>query len=282
MAVVLAGLAAAVGVAGAWEALAAVEQATLARAVGRWAAPLRAARQEGRSPSAAERRRLALMGAGALLSGGWLVSGPLAGALCATAGPVAVRRLLHARRERWRADLARGAPDAARALADALAGGHAVRGALGVAAEGGVPGAAGRELQAAASALALGAGTEEVLERVRARAGDRAWDSIVAAILLQREAGGDLASLLRSIAGRLEEAGRLEADARSATAQARFTAWLVALLPAGAAVLAELARPGYLASLLRAPLAPLMLGAAAVCQLVACVAIRRIARLGAR
>ena len=174
---------------------------------------------------------------------------------------------MRARRERWRAELARAAPAAARALADALAGGHAVRGALAVAAEGGVPGAAGAELRAAARALALGARTEDVLERLRARAGAPAWDTIVAAILLQRDAGGDLAGLLRSIAAGLEEAARVEADARSATAQARFTAWLVALLPVGAAALAELADPGYVAALLRAPLAPWLLGAAAVCQL---------------
>jgi tight adherence protein B len=280
MAIVLAGLAGALAVAGAWEALAAVEQAAMARALGRWAAPLRAARSDGRSPTALERRRLALVGAGALLAGGWLVAGPLIGTLCAAAGPLGVRRLVRARRERWRADLARGAPDAARAVADALSGGHAVRGALGVAAEGGVGGAAGRQLSAAARALQLGARTEDVLERLRARAADPAWDTIVAAILLQRDTGGDLAALLRSIAARMEEAGRVEADARSATAQARFTAWLVALLPAGAAVLAELARPGYIGSLLRAPLAPWMLGAAATCQLVAWVAIRRIAGMG--
>jgi tight adherence protein B len=145
MTIVLAGVAGALAVAGVWEALAAIEQAAMARALGRWAAPLRAARSDGRSPTAPERRRLGLVGAGALLAGGWLVAGPLIGVLCAAAGPLGVRRLVRARRERWRADLARGAPDAARAVADALSGGHAVRGALGVAAEGGVPGAAGRE-----------------------------------------------------------------------------------------------------------------------------------------
>jgi tight adherence protein B len=281
-AALIAGLAGALGVVGAWEALAAVEQAALARAFARWAAPLRAARREGRSPTVVERRRLALVGAGVLLAGGWIVAGPVAGAVCAAAGPLAVGRLLRARRERWRADLARGAPAAARALAEALAGGHSVRGALGVAAEGGVPGAAGRELLAAARALALGARTDDVLEGLRTRARDPAWETIVAAILLQRDAGGDLAGLLRSIAERLEESARVEAEARSATAQARFTAWLVASLPLGAAILAELARPGYVGSMLRAPLAPFMLGAAGACQLVACLAIRRIARMGER
>jgi tight adherence protein B len=280
IAVALAGLAGALAVVGAWEVLAAVEQAALARAVGRWAGPLRAARREGRAPTAPERRRLALVGAGALLAGGWLVAGPVAGAACAAAGPAAIGRIVRARRERWRADLARGAPHAARAMADALAGGHAVRGALAVAADGGVAGAAGRELAAAGRALALGARTADVLEALRLRARDPAWDTIVAAILLQRDAGGDLAGLLRAIACGLEEAARMEADARSATAQARFTAWLVALLPVGAALLAELARPGYVGALLRAPLAPWLLAAAAVCQLVACGLIRRIARVG--
>ncbi len=280
LAVALAGLAGALGVAGAWEALAAVEQAAVARTVAGWLAPLRALRREGRAPTAPERRRLALVGAGVLLAGGWLVAGALAGVACAAAGPLGARALVRARRERWRADVGRGAPQAARALADALAGGHGVRGALAVVAEGGVPGAAGRELAAAAGALALGARTEDALERLRARAASPAWDTLVAAIALQREAGGDLAALLRSIAGGLEEAARVEADARAATAQARFTAWLVALLPVGAASLAALAHPGSLASLAAAPGAPWLLGAAAACQLVAWTLIRRIARVG--
>ena len=280
LAVALAGLAGALAVAGAWEALAAIEQAAPARVIARWLEPLGAVRREGHAPTPPERRRLALVGAGALLAGGWLVAGPLAGAACAAGGPLGVGRLVRARRERWRAELARAAPVAARALADALAGGHAVRGALAVAAEGGVPGAAGAELRAAARALALGSRTEDMLERLRARAGAPAWDTIVAAILLQRDAGGDLAGLLRAIAGGLEEAARVEADARSVTAQARFTAWLVALLPVGAAVLAELADPGYVVALLRAPLAPWLLGAAAACQLLACALINRIARVG--
>jgi tight adherence protein B len=280
LAVGLAGLAGALAVAGAWEALAAVEQAAPARVIGRWLEPLGALRREGRSPTMPERRRLALVGAGALLAGGWLLAGPVAGAACAAAGPLGVGRLVRARRERWRADVARAAPGAARALADALAGGHAVRGALAVVADGGVPGAGGAELRAAARALALGARTDDVLERLRRRAGAPAWDTIVAAVLLQRDAGGDLAGLLRAIAGGLEEAARVEADARSATAQARFTAWLVALLPVGAAALVELADPGYVVTLLRAPLAPWLLGAAAICQLAACALISRIARPG--
>jgi tight adherence protein B len=276
----LAGLAGALGVAGAWEALAAVEQAAVVRAVARVLAPLRAAGREGREPSAPERRRLALTGAAALLAGGWLVAGPLAGLAAAAAGPWLVRRLLAARHARWRAELGRGAPAAARAMADALAGGHAIRGAIAAAAAGGgVTGPAGAELRDAARAFELGERTDAVLERLRRRAADNRWDTIVAAILLQRDAGGDLARLLRTIAAAQEDAARVEADARSLTAQARFTAWLVTLLPAGAALLAELAHPGYAVSLVRTPLTAVLLVVAVGCQVTAGILVRRIARL---
>jgi len=276
----LAGLAGALGVAGAWEALAAVEQAAVVDGVARVLAPLRAAGRAGREPSPPERRRLALVGAACLLAGGWLVVGPLAGAAAAAAGPWLLGRLVAARRARWRAELARGAPAAARAMADALAGGHAVRGAVAAAGrDGGLPGAAGAELRAAAQAFELGERTEVVLERLRRRAGTPRWDTIVAAILLQRETGGDLARLLRTIAAAQEDATRVEADARSLTAQARFTAWLVTLLPAGAALLAELAQPGYLASLVHSPLTFALVALAGGCQVVAGVLVRRIARL---
>jgi tight adherence protein B len=116
-----------------------------------------------------------------------------------------------------------------------------------------------------------------VLDDLRRRARDPAWDTLTAAILLQAGAGGDLAALLRGLAERLDQARRDAADARSATAQARFTAWLVAALPAGAAVLAELASPGFLAGLAAQPLTAALAGLSLALQLVAIVAIRRIA-----
>jgi tight adherence protein B len=100
-------------------------------------------------------------------------------------------------------------------------------------------------------------------------------------MLLQRDAGGDLAGLLRGSAAALEEADRLERDARAATAQARFTGLLVSVLPLAAAGLAELARPGYLGSLLRSPLTLWLGGCAVAFQLAALLLIHRLARVKA-
>jgi tight adherence protein B len=168
----------------------------------------------------------------------------------------------------------------ARAIGDALSGGHSIRGALGEAARGGgVPAPAGRELDAVAHALDLGDELDDALARLRARARSPAYDLLVAAILLQREAGGDLAGLLREIAGSLEAAARAARDARTATAQARFTGLLVAGLPLGALALGETADPGSLVSLLRSPLTAAMVVAALVLQGLGLLTIRRLSRV---
>lgn len=276
-AVLLAAGAGSVAVLAAWDLIGAVEHggALLLRAL----RPLAAPATDVPSTTRGERRRLALLVASVLLGAGWLVGGATLGLLLAGAGPVAVRALLARRRRRWEAALLAAAPSVARSVADAIAGGHSVRGALVEAARGGgVTGPAGAELRAAAQALELGEGTELVLDRLRRRGRAPAYDTLVAAILVQRDAGGDLARLLRDLASSLEAAVRLERDARAATAQARFTGGLVAALPLGAVALAELAQPGYLGSLARFPLSAALLVAATVLQVAGLVAVRRLGR----
>ena len=274
-AVWLAAGAAGVGVAGAWEALAAVERTRVAAAVARVLEPLARAGREGRVPTAPERRRLWAVAAAALLAAGWLVGGIVLGFVAASAGPAAVFAATRARRRRWREELRRSAPSCARAMADALGAGRSIRTAIGDAAAS-ADGAAAHELGTAARALDLGEPTESVLLRLRARAGSHAWDTLIAAVLLQRDAGGDLAALLRGLAASLEAAARVEADARTATAQARFTARLVLGLPVAATVLVELAAPGFVASLLAEPLPAALVATAACLQLLAVLAIRRL------
>jgi len=272
-----AALAAGAGLWGAWEALRALEEAAPAQRLGAALAPWR---RPDREPTAPERRRLAVLGAGALAAAGWLLGGPALAAGLAAAGPLATTRLLAWRRRRWRAALAAGAPTVARALADALTGGHGLRGAIAqAAADGAVGGPAGAELRAAAQRLELGAGTDDVLERLRRRAAGSAWDTLVAAMLLQRDAGGDLAGLLRSIAEAREAARRVEADAHGLTAQARATAKLVALLPVGALAIAGLGAPGALAGLAADPRARLLAAAGVALGAVALAVIGRLARL---
>ncbi|MBN1528552.1 MAG: type II secretion system F family protein [Thermoleophilaceae bacterium] len=233
--------------------------------------------REGRDPGAADRRRLLLTGAAGTALAGAAVAGPVAGVLAGAAGPWCVARVLRARRERYRRAVDDGCAQVAVALADALAGGHSLRAAIAAAAAG-VGGAAGHELGRTAAELAAGARTDEALRSLRDRAGSERMDVLVAACALQRRAGGDLARLLRDCAAAMEEQGRLDGELRAATAQARFTGALVVLLPAGGALLAELASPGWLAGLLGSLLTAWLVLLALGLQLVAAVLIHRLGR----
>lgn len=275
----LAALAASSGVLAAWDLLRVVEQGPPGNGLVRALAPWHRVGRYGSQPDTAERRRLGVLAAGVVGVAGWMLWGPVTGALAALGAPLLVRRAIAWRRERWRRAAAEGAPVVARALADALAGGHAPRGALAeVAAAGGAGVEADESLRAVGEALGLGEPTTVVLERWRDRMGAPAYDVLVAAILLQRDAGGDLAGLLRDLAADLEHARRATADARAATAQARFTAGLVCALPAVAAVLAELANPGSLAAMLAQPLPRLMTVLAVLLEAGALLVVRRLAR----
>jgi tight adherence protein B len=234
--------------------------------------------REGRDPGAAERRRLLLGGAGVALVAGLVTFGPVAGLALGAAGPLAVARLLAARRRRYRAAVDAGVPEIAVAIADALSGGCSLRSALAEASVS-VSGAAGHELRRTAAELAAGARTDDALEAMRRRARSSGMDALVAACLLQRRAGGDLARLLRESAGALEDQARLEGEVRSATAQARFTALIVVLLPLGGALLAELASPGWFASLWSTFLTAWLVGIALLLQLLAAILMNRLGRV---
>jgi tight adherence protein B len=250
------------------------------RSIGGLAESVLRAGREGRDPGTAERRRLLAAGGGAAFLAGWLVAGPAIALGAGVAGPVALARVLRAGRERYRAAAGAGAAALGTALADALAGGHSVRGAIAVAAPA-LEGPAGAELRRVATELELGARTEDALEALRTRVRSHGIDAIVAALLLQRASGGDLARLLRDCARSLEEEARVEADARAATAQARFTGLIVVLLPLGGALLAELGSPGFTARLAGSFLTAWLAGLALVVQAVAAVLIRRLGKVRA-
>ena len=234
--------------------------------------------REGRDPGAAERRRLVLAGSALAFGTGWAVIGVLGGAALAAGGPWLVARLLGARRERFRRAVDAGVPALALAVADALAGGHSLRGALGEGTRS-VGGAAGHELRRTRAELAVGAPTDDALEAMRARVRSPRLDTVVAACLLQRRAGGDLARLLRQSARSMEEQSRLEGELRAATAQARFTGLLVVALPLGGAVMAELASPGWIGSLGSSFLTAWLVGIALFLQVLAALLIRRLGRV---
>ena len=270
-------------VAGGMVAVAAREAVLATPAVARWLAeavdPLRRAGREGYLPTEAERRRLGVVGTAGLLALALLVAGPGPAPVLALAGPAAAAWALTARRTRYRRGVERGVSEIATAVADALAGGRSVRGALAAAAAS-LEGPPGVEMARLRADLDLGSSTSEALGALQRRLRSPRVDSFVAALLSQQLGGGDLAGLLRRYAAAAAERDRVAADARAATSQARFTGLLVVAMPTGAALFAELIEPGFVGNLLADPVATVLLALAAGLQVAGFAAIRRLSRIG--
>jgi tight adherence protein B len=240
--------------------------------------PLRRAGREGYAPSNLERRRLAALGAAAAIVAGWLVGGLELALPLSVAGPALAAWAISSRRRRYRAAVERSLPEVATAVADSLAAGRSLRASLPAAAAY-LDGPPAAELARLGAELDLGAGTAEAVAAWRARMRSERVDAFAAALLSQRLAGGDLAGLLRRFAAGAAERDRVAEDAKSATAQARFTGLLVVAMPSGGALFAELVQPGFLAKLLGSPAAAILLALAAGLQAIGFVAIRRLSKV---
>jgi tight adherence protein B len=239
--------------------------------------PLRRITQEGYVPSANEQRRLALLGSCGIAALVVLLAGLGPPAVAAAAGPWCVGAVVARRRERYRRAVERSVPDIASAIADAISGGHSVRGALAAAAES-LEGQPAAELSRVAADLELGASTADALGAMQGRVRSERVDSLATALLSQQVAGGDVAALMRRLAAAAAERDRVDDEAHAATTQARFTGLLVVALPAGAALFAELLQPGFISRVLAEPASAAMLVAAAGLQLVGFAVIRRLGR----
>ncbi len=240
--------------------------------------PLRRAGREGYAPSSAERRRLAALATAAAVLGGWFLAGPVLALPLAVAGPAGAGWAISSRRRRYRVAVELSLPEVATAIADSLGAGRSLRASLPAAAAS-LDGPPASELARLGAELDLGAPTSEAVGSWRRRMRSQRVDAFAAALISQRLAGGDLAGLLRRFAAGAAERDRAAEDARSATAQARFTGLLVVAMPSGGALFAELLQPGFLATLLGSAPSAALLALAAALQVAGFVAIKRLSRV---
>lgn len=275
-----AGVAVALATTVGWDLLAGLERVELLRTVAAVIAPARAAGSDGRGAEVPERRRLALLVAAAAALLGWSTLGPAPALMLGACGPLAAFALIRSRQRRWRKSVNRDAAPAARAIADSLSAGHSLSVAIASAAsEAAVSSKTRSALAEAASSIAIGLSPDDALEALRRRCGAGPWEAIIAAVQLQRRTGGDLSRLLRELAGDLDGVARVQREARAASAQARLTARIVLAMPLLGALIFAFLAPGALAVIVSSSLPRGLLLLAALLQLVAVMAVRRVARV---
>ena len=193
----------------------------------------------------------------------------------ATATSVEIRR--RGRRERAKRTLAAQLPEFAASLGAAVSAGRSIPQAIRRAADDLAPPLA-QEVRVLVSDLDFGLPLSTALDDFAARIDSPDVRLFATTIMLQQRTGGDLPRSLAGLSTRLDERDRLGAELRTATAQARMTAWLVGSLPFAGGMLVEFARPGSLGETLGTPIGLAVVGVAALLQLAGLLLVRRLLR----
>jgi tight adherence protein B len=240
--------------------------------------PIQRARLEGYLPSSVERRNITILSGATAVIAGYLIGGPGVALPLACLAPLIAGGIVRRGRRRYRQAVEKAVPDTARAIADSLSAGHSPRGALAATALA-LDGPAGEEFGQLRHELELGRPTDEAVAALAARFQSERIDAFATVLVSQRLAGGDLAALLRRFAEGAAERDLVAEDARSATAQARFTGYLVVAMPGGAAAFAEILKPGLFISVLGSPAAMVVVGISILMQAGGFVAISKLARI---
>jgi len=119
------------------------------------------------------------------------------------------------------------------------------------------------EFQRVSQEIAVGVPAEEALQNLTGRVPTMDVKILVTALLVQRQIGGALSEVLDNLAGVIRQTVNLRGEVRALTAQQRFSAYGLLLLPVFFALAAELmtrfmggtstGNPSYLAPLLKVP-----------------------------
>lgn len=239
--------------------------------------PLRRAGQEGYLPTGDERRRLGMLAAGVLFLVALIAGGPGPLALVAVAGPGAIWTIVGHRRRRYLQSVEQDLPEISNAIADALAAGSSLRAAL-AGASASLAGPSAREFARIRVDLESGLNTRSALAGFAQRLDSERASDLTALLRAGADSGSDLVSLLRRFGAANLEQSLAARDARSATAQARYTGTMVIALPLGAALFAELVRPGFFAEVLSNPASTMLLVLSGMLQIAGLLLVRYLSR----
>ena len=79
--------------------------------------------------------------------------------------------------------------------------------------------------------VAMGVNLETALDQMNHRIKSADFELVVTAVLIQREVGGNLAQILDTISETINERIRMKREINALTAQGRFSAWVLLILP---------------------------------------------------
>jgi tight adherence protein B len=196
----------------------------------------------------------------------------IGGTLVGLAFPIV--RLKMKRKKRLKA-VTEALPDAADLMARALRSGHSMTQSIELLGEQARQ-PLGAEFERVFQQQKLGMQLRDVLVEMGERLPSRDLQFLITAVLVQRETGGDLSSVLDRTAAVLRERIQLQSQVQIHTAQGRLTGWILSLMPVVLLLAMTVFSPTYAHGLFGDPMGRMMLYAAAGFIVVGALVIRKI------
>ncbi len=102
------------------------------------------------------------------------------------------------------------------------------------------------EFRRAVREVGLGIGVQEALMNLLRRVPSEDLDLLLTAVTIQFEVGGNLATILDTIAHTIRERVRIQGEIKTLTAMGRASGWVISLLPVGLAGMIMVINPDYM------------------------------------
>ncbi|MEW6182304.1 MAG: type II secretion system F family protein [Bacillota bacterium] len=133
-----------------------------------------------------------------------------------------------------------------------------------------------KEFGRALTEMNLGIASEEALTNLVNRVKSEDLDLVITAVIIQRQVGGNLASMLDSIAETIRERVRLQGEVKSLTAQGRISGMVIGFMPIALAGMLLLINRDYLYTMFTNKIGITMLCVAGIGELIGMLAIKKI------
>lgn len=134
----------------------------------------------------------------------------------------------------------------------------------------------GREVQLVVNEVNLGNTLESALDNMQRRVVSPDFELVVTAVLIQRQVGGDLASILDTISETIAERIRMRREVMTLTAQGRLSGIVLAILPFAMAGILTFIKPDYLKPLVEDEVGRIIIGVAIISELIGIFFIKKI------
>ncbi len=125
----------------------------------------------------------------------------------------------------------------------------------------------------------IGKTMDEALTDFSERTGDEDIDMFVTALIIQRKVGGNLTEVLDTIADTIRDRMRIRGEIKTLTAQGRFSALVISILPFFVAFMIFLMNRDYIMELFKNTIGIFMVIAAVVMQIVGIFIISRMSNI---